>query len=63
MKKEGFVEADLARDVNHRKSTIGYVYTLGGTVVSWVSQLQRVVALSTTEEEYIVVTEASKEMI
>ena len=31
--------------------------------MSWGSQLQKIVALSTTEAEYIVVTEASKEMV
>ncbi|KAE8711156.1 Villin-2 [Hibiscus syriacus] len=46
-----------------RKSTTGYVYTLGGTAVSWVSQLQKIVALSTTEAEYVAVTEANKEMV
>ena len=28
------VDADLAGNVDIRRSTIGYVYTLGGTVVS-----------------------------
>jgi hypothetical protein len=31
--------------------------------VSWISQIQKIVALSTIEAEYVVVTEASKEMI
>ncbi|KAL5758288.1 hypothetical protein ACOSP7_020899 [Xanthoceras sorbifolium] len=59
----GYVDADLARNVDIRKNTTGYVYTLGGTAVSWVSQLQKIVALSTTEAEYVAVMEASKEMI
>ncbi|KAL5814638.1 hypothetical protein ACOSQ4_025279 [Xanthoceras sorbifolium] len=58
-----YVDADLAGNVDIRKSTTGYVYTLGGTAVSWVSQLQKIVALSTTEAEYVAVTEASKEMV
>lgn len=33
----------------------------GGCVISWKSSLQKVVALSTTESEYISLTEASKE--
>ena len=57
------VDADLTGNVDIRKSTIGYVYTLGGTAVSWGSQLQKIVALSTTEAEYVAVTEASKEMV
>ena len=33
------VDADSAGNVDIRRSTIGYVYTLGGIVVSWGSQL------------------------
>ena len=36
---------------------------LGGTTVGWVSKIQSVVALSSTEAEYVAATEASKEMI
>ena len=63
MKLKGFVDTDLVGDVDNKNNTTGYVYTLRGTVVSWVSQLQKVVALSTTEVEYIAIIEASKEMI
>ena len=55
------VDADSARNVDIRRSTTGYVYTLGGTVVSWGSQLQKIIALSTTEAEYVIITEASKD--
>jgi len=63
LKLEGFVDADLAGDVDSRKSTTGYVYTLGGTVVSWSSTLQKIVALSTTEAEYVAVSESAKEIV
>ena len=59
----GYVDADLAGNVDIRRSTTGYVYTLGGTALSWGSQLQKIVALSTYEAEYVTVTEASKEMV
>ncbi|KAE8706762.1 Retrovirus-related Pol polyprotein from transposon TNT 1-94 [Hibiscus syriacus] len=59
----GYVDADLAGNVDIRRITTWYVYTLGGTAMSWVSQLQKIVALSTTESEYVAVTEASKEMV
>ena len=39
------------------------MFTIGGTTASWVSKLQSVVVLSTTEAEYVATTEASKEMI
>ena len=60
---QGYVDADMAGDVDGKKSTTGYVYTLGGTMISWVLKLQKIVALSTIEAEYVVVIEASKEMI
>ena len=50
-------------DKDSRRSTIGYVFTIGGTTVSWISKMQKVVALSKIEVEYVVSTEASKEMI
>ena len=59
----GFVDSDLAGDVDTRRSTTGYVFTVGGTAVSWISRLQKVNALSTTEAEYVAAMEASKEMI
>ena len=55
------VDADLAGNVDIRRSTIGYVYNLGGTTLSWGSQLQKIVALSTTEVEYVAITEANKD--
>ena len=60
---QGYVDADMEGDRDNRRSTIGYVFTVGGTTVSWVSKIQSVVALSTTEEEYVAAIEASKEMI
>jgi hypothetical protein len=60
---QGYVDSDMAGDKDSRRSTTRYVFTIGGTTVSWISKLQKVVALSTTEAEYVVATEASKEMI
>ena len=59
----GFVDSDLEGDVDTRRSTTGYVFTIGGTVISYISRLQKVNALSTTKVEYVVVMEASKEII
>ena len=56
----GYVDADFAGSIDTRKSLTGYVFTLYGTTISWKSMLQLVVALSTTEAEYIAVTEAIK---
>jgi hypothetical protein len=46
---EGYTDADMAGDLNHIKSTSGYVFTFVGGAVSWQSKLQKCVALSTTE--------------
>ena len=53
----------MVGDKDSRRITTGYVFTVGGTAVSWISKLQQVVALSTTEAEYVSSIEASKEMI
>jgi hypothetical protein len=57
----GYVDSDFAGDLEKRKSTTGYVFTITGRVISWVSKLQTVIALSTTEAEYMVATQACKE--
>jgi hypothetical protein len=49
----GFSDSDLAGDVDDRKSTSGSVFFVGMNLVTWVSQKQRVVALSSCEAEYI----------
>jgi hypothetical protein len=53
----------MAGDKDNRRSTTWYVFTIGGTTVSWILKLQKVFSLSTTEAEYVAATEASKEMI
>ena len=63
LKVQGYVDADFGGEVDHRRSTTGYIFTVGTTAVSWMSRIQKIVALSTTEAEYVAVTEASKELI
>ena len=57
----GYCDSDYAGDLDKRRSLSGYVFTVGGNTVSWKSSLQHVVALSTTEAEYIAITDAVKE--
>jgi hypothetical protein len=45
---QGYVDSDMESDKDSRKSTIGYVFNVGGTTVSWILKLQKVVSLSTT---------------
>ncbi|XP_066334377.1 secreted RxLR effector protein 161-like [Miscanthus floridulus] len=49
----GFTNSDHAGDIEKRKSTTGVVFFLGGNIVTWSSQKQRVVSLSSCESEYI----------
>eukprot|EP00253_Pinus_taeda_P034717 PITA_34717 len=52
-----------AGDLDKRRSTSGYVFTLVGGAISWMSKLQKIVALSTTEAEYIAASHACKEAV
>lgn len=57
----GFVDADWANCLDDRRSYTGYAFILGGGPISWESRKQRTVALSSTEAEYMALTEATKE--
>ncbi|KAH9779747.1 hypothetical protein KPL71_007827 [Citrus sinensis] len=59
----GYVNSDFAGDLDKRRSVTGLVFTLCGGAVNWKSTLQSIVALSTTEAEYIALTEAVKEAL
>ena len=60
----GFVDADWAGDVTTRRSTTGYIFTLGGGYpISWNSRRQPTVALSSCEAEYMALAEATKEAL
>ena len=47
----------------YEKSRSGFVFTLNGAPISWSSQRQSVVALSTTESEYIALCHGTKEAV
>ena len=53
----------MVGDKDSGRSTTGYVFTVGGTTICWISKLEQVVSLSTTEAEYVAATKASKKMI
>ena len=59
----GYSDADWAGDPDSRRSTTGYTYILAGGAVTWSSKKQPTVALSTTEAEYMALTQAAKEGI
>jgi hypothetical protein len=43
------------------KSTTGYVYVSGGGAITWRSKKQTTVALSSTEAEYVALSETGRE--
>ncbi|MCO5591784.1 hypothetical protein L7F22_045776 [Adiantum nelumboides] len=59
----GYTDADFARDLDRRRSISDYLYTFAGGAISWFSQLQSCVTLSTTEAKYVAVLESCKEAI
>lgn len=58
-----FSDSDYAGDSDTRRSTTGYVVILGSGAISWSSQLQKCVALSSTEAEYVSSSQAIKELV
>jgi len=55
----GYRDSDFAGDTESRKSTTGVVYFLGKSVVTWASQKQKIVALSSCEAEYVAAAAAA----
>lgn len=55
----GYSDNDLGGDINDHKSTSGTLFLLGGGAVTWQSQKQKIVALSSCESEYVAATVAA----
>jgi len=61
---EIFSDADYAGDIEIRHSTSGYLFKYGSSIIiSWTSQTQKCITLSSTEAEYIAASEAVKGII
>jgi hypothetical protein len=56
----GHTDADFALQ-EHQHSMSGYAFLIHGGAVLWLSKTQAVIALSSTEAEYIASTHAAKE--
>ena len=48
----GYTDADWAGSVTDRRSTSGFMFSLGSAAITWSSKKQPTVALSSTEAEY-----------
>ena len=65
---KGYCDSDWGNDLDHRKSTSGYIFSISPNLginnpISWASQLQKTVALSSCEAEYMALKEFTKEAI
>ena len=49
---QGYVNANFAGDLDKRRSTMGYVFQNRNGLISWMSKLQVMVALSITDIGY-----------
>jgi len=58
----GFSDADWASQ-EHQHSILGYMFVMAGGAISWSSNKQPIVTLSTMEAEYIAETHAAKEAV
>ena len=58
-----YVDADWGGDRTDRKSNSGYCMTYKGCTIAWTSKKQSLVTLSSTEAEYIALTESLQEVL
>ena len=58
-----YSDADFAANVDDRRSTTGVLLILNGGPISWKSQRQSCVSLSTTESEYVAAAAAAKDVV
>jgi hypothetical protein len=59
----GYSDSDWAGDVRDAKSTTGLFFQYDGAPVLWISRKQDCVSLSSTEAEYVALSEAVKECL
>lgn len=56
-----FCDADWASEVDARRSCTGYIFNMANGAISWKSARQKTVALSSTEAEYMALSETIQE--
>jgi hypothetical protein len=58
-----YSDADHGANLDNGRSTSAYVVKIGSGAVSWSSRLQSIVALSTTEAEFVAAASAGQEVV
>lgn len=63
VKLVGYTDNDWTRDIETRKSKLGYIFHLGASAVPWSLRKQPIVALSMAEAEYITTTSCATQVV
>ena len=58
-----FTDSDWAADKIRRRSVTGYFFKLANGIISWHSHAQKTVALSSTEAEYMAISDCSHQAV
>src|SRR3977135_3953245 len=58
-----YTDSDWAADPNKRRSITGYFFKLANGIICWQSRSQKTVALSSTEAEYMALSDCSRQAI
>ncbi|XP_050896116.1 secreted RxLR effector protein 161-like [Lathyrus oleraceus] len=58
---ERYTDASWISNVGDHKSTTGWIFTLAGGAISWKSNKQTCITLSTMESEFVVLASAGQE--
>ena len=58
----GYTDSDWAANPDDRKSITGYVLFLANSPVSWLTRRQKTVALSSTEAEYMAMSDTTQQI-
>lgn len=60
---EGWADASYGDDLDNRRSTTGYLFQLSGNTITWTSYSQQSCARSTTEAEYMSLSDSAQEAV
>jgi len=63
VKLQGFTDVDWAGSPSNKKSTLGGIFSIGSTTVSWYNRKQRSIALNSAEEKYRATSQVACEAI
>ena len=62
-KLHSYVDSDFAGDAYNRKSVTGWAIYIGDCLIGWGSRAQKLVTISSTEAEYVAISEVCKEIL